>query len=176
MPEINGAGPPLTSQGLGSPLEPGVSDGVDAPRRQRCAKVEGVEAPLQRGASRGEVSTIGLDLAKNVFQAHGAGADGSVVRRKLLRAQLLKFIAAQPRPVPPAPRPLPLKSGRWGCPPDGHACPPFTHRSTCLPAPVNTVVEEHLEPGVSESHRQRDHRGSNLAWPCAAVSGAKSLH
>lgn len=44
----------------------------------------------------GEVSIIGLDLAKNVFQAHGAAADGSVVfRRKLSRAQLLKFMAAQ---------------------------------------------------------------------------------
>jgi hypothetical protein len=44
----------------------------------------------------GEVSIIGLDLAKNVVQAHGAGADGSVVfRRKLSRAQLLKFMAAQ---------------------------------------------------------------------------------
>jgi transposase len=45
----------------------------------------------------GEVGIIGLDLAKNVFQAHGAGADGSVIfRRKLSRAQLLKFMAAQP--------------------------------------------------------------------------------
>ena len=45
----------------------------------------------------GEVSIIGLDLAKNVFQAHGAGADGSVVfRRKLSRAQLLRFLAEQP--------------------------------------------------------------------------------
>lgn len=45
----------------------------------------------------GEVSIIGLDLAKNVFQAHGAGADGSVIfRRKLSRSQLLKFMAAQP--------------------------------------------------------------------------------
>jgi transposase len=45
----------------------------------------------------GEVSIIGLDLAKNVFQAHGAGADGSVVfRRKLSRAQLLQVMAAQP--------------------------------------------------------------------------------
>lgn len=44
----------------------------------------------------GEVSIIGLDLAKNVFQAHGAAADGSVVfRHKLSRAQLLKFMAAQ---------------------------------------------------------------------------------
>ena len=44
-----------------------------------------------------EVSIIGLDLAKNVFQAHGAASDGSVVfRRKLSRAQLVKFFAAQP--------------------------------------------------------------------------------
>lgn len=45
-----------------------------------------------------EVSIIGLDLAKNVFQAHGAAADGSVVfRRKLTRVQVLKFFAEQPR-------------------------------------------------------------------------------
>lgn len=45
----------------------------------------------------GEVSIIGLDLAKNVFQAHGASAEGAVVfRRKLSRAHLLKFLAAQP--------------------------------------------------------------------------------
>ncbi len=43
-----------------------------------------------------EVSIIGLDLAKNVFQAHGAEVDGSVLfRRKLSRAQLLKFLSAQ---------------------------------------------------------------------------------
>ena len=36
----------------------------------------------------GEVSIIGLDLAKNVFQAHGAGADGSVVFRRKLCARL----------------------------------------------------------------------------------------
>lgn len=44
-----------------------------------------------------EVSIIGLDLAKNVFQAHGAGGDGAVIfRRKLSRAQLLKFMSEQP--------------------------------------------------------------------------------
>ncbi|MFC3839019.1 IS110 family RNA-guided transposase [Paracoccus rhizosphaerae] len=43
-----------------------------------------------------EVSIIGLDLAKNVFQAHGAAADGTVIfRRKLSRAHLLNFMAAQ---------------------------------------------------------------------------------
>lgn len=42
------------------------------------------------------VRIIGLDLAKNVFQAYGAAADGSVVfRRKLSRTQLMKFFAAQ---------------------------------------------------------------------------------
>ncbi len=44
------------------------------------------------------VSIIGLDLAKNSFQLHGASADGAVVfRKKLSRGQVLKFLAAQPR-------------------------------------------------------------------------------
>jgi len=43
---------------------------------------------------------IGIDLAKRVFQAHGAAADGSVVfRAKLSRDRLLPFLAAQPRCV-----------------------------------------------------------------------------
>ena len=45
----------------------------------------------------GEVSTIGMDLAKNVFQVHGADASGAVLfRRKLRRHQVLAFFAAQP--------------------------------------------------------------------------------
>jgi transposase len=45
----------------------------------------------------GEVSTIGLDLAKTVFQAHGADASGAVLfRKKLRRHQLLAFFGAQP--------------------------------------------------------------------------------
>ena len=32
-----------------------------------------------------EISTIGLDLAKNVFQIHGIDATGEVVVRKTLR-------------------------------------------------------------------------------------------
>jgi transposase len=48
----------------------------------------------------GEVSTIGLDLAKTVFQAHGADASGGVVfRKKLRRDKLLEFFAGQPRCV-----------------------------------------------------------------------------
>ena len=44
----------------------------------------------------GKVSTIGLDLAKNVFQAHGADAFGAVMfRKKLRRGQILEFFSAQ---------------------------------------------------------------------------------
>jgi len=45
-----------------------------------------------------QATMIGIDLAKRVFQAHGAAADGSVVfRKKLSRSQLLTFLATQPR-------------------------------------------------------------------------------
>jgi transposase len=47
-----------------------------------------------------EVSTIGLDLAKTVFQVHGAGEDGAaLVRKKLRREQMLPFFSTQPRCV-----------------------------------------------------------------------------
>src|ERR1700719_3331367 len=43
----------------------------------------------------GEVSTIGLDIAKSVFQVHGVDVDGAVVMRKrITRAKLLEFFAA----------------------------------------------------------------------------------
>ena len=47
-----------------------------------------------------EVSTIGLDIAKQAFQAHGADASGHVVfRRKIVRAKLIEFFSSQPRCV-----------------------------------------------------------------------------
>ncbi len=40
-----------------------------------------------------EVITIGLDLAKNVFQIHGVDASGeSVIRRQLRRRYVLSFL------------------------------------------------------------------------------------
>ncbi len=45
-----------------------------------------------------EAAIIGVDLAKRVFQAHGATADGSVAfRKKLPRAQFLSFLGDHPR-------------------------------------------------------------------------------
>ena len=43
-----------------------------------------------------KASTIGLDLAKQVFQVHGADATGAVVfRRRLRRTAVLQFFASQ---------------------------------------------------------------------------------
>src|SRR6266581_1837849 len=45
----------------------------------------------------GEVSTIGLDIAKSIFQIHGVDAGGAVViRKRITRAKLLEFFAALP--------------------------------------------------------------------------------
>jgi transposase len=47
-----------------------------------------------------EATIIGIDLAKRVFQLHGARDDGSVVfRKKLSRAQFMTFVAQHPRCV-----------------------------------------------------------------------------
>jgi hypothetical protein len=44
-----------------------------------------------------KISTIGLDLAKNVFQVHGVDASGAVVLgRQLRRAAVEKFFAQLP--------------------------------------------------------------------------------
>jgi hypothetical protein len=45
----------------------------------------------------GEVSTIGVDIAKSVFQIHGVDTDGTVVIRKRIgRAKVLEFFAGLP--------------------------------------------------------------------------------
>jgi transposase len=45
----------------------------------------------------GEVSTIGVDIAKSVFQIHAVDADGAVVIRKRVgRAKVLEFFADLP--------------------------------------------------------------------------------
>ena len=44
-----------------------------------------------------EIITVGLDLAKNVFQVHGAdGAGRAVLRKKIRRAQVLEFFSQLP--------------------------------------------------------------------------------
>jgi len=49
------------------------------------------------GQSAMQVTTIGVDLAKHVFQVHVVDAEGEVVlRRKLRRAEVVGFFAKLP--------------------------------------------------------------------------------
>src|SRR6266581_8105588 len=50
-----------------------------------------------RGAVQMQVTTIGVDIAKNVFQVHGIdAAEKVVVRKQLRRSQVLAFFKALP--------------------------------------------------------------------------------
>jgi transposase len=45
-----------------------------------------------------EITTIGLDLAKHVFQVHGIDTEGTtVLRKRLRRGQVLAFFSRAPR-------------------------------------------------------------------------------
>src|SRR5262245_37228583 len=51
-----------------------------------------------RGAVHMRITTIGLDIAKNVFQVHGIDAsERVVVRKQLRRSQVMAFFEALPR-------------------------------------------------------------------------------
>ena len=53
--------------------------------------------PETEEASMTKVTIVGVDLAKNVYQLHGAAEDGSVVfRKKLSRVQFARFMSLHP--------------------------------------------------------------------------------
>src|SRR5215470_16599506 len=69
-----------------------------APERHLSAKMVIDETHHQREPSMSEVTTIGLDLAKHVFQVHGVDASGvTVLRKRLRRSQVMAFFAGLPR-------------------------------------------------------------------------------
>src|SRR5258708_6623787 len=73
-------------------------DVVDGARsRHRCAIGCFVGSESHEGAVQMQISTIGLDIAKNVFQVHGIDANETVVvRKRLRRSQVLAFFKALP--------------------------------------------------------------------------------
>ena len=69
-----------------------------APLRHLSAKLLSDRNSSEWEPSMGEVTTIGLDLAKHVFQVHGVDAEGAtVLRKQLRRAQVLAFFSRLPR-------------------------------------------------------------------------------
>jgi transposase len=71
-----------------------------APLRHRRAKLVFSRITRNREPSMSEITTIGLDLAKHVFQVHGIDAQGTtVLRKRLRRGQVLAFFSRIPRCV-----------------------------------------------------------------------------
>jgi transposase len=59
--------------------------------------VGAAKAPTIRGAKMQTITTIGLDIAKSVFQVHGVDAEGNVIlRRQLKRRYVLAFFQKLP--------------------------------------------------------------------------------
>src|SRR5215831_17479533 len=71
-----------------------------APLRHRRAKLVFWRITRNREPSMSEITTIGLDLAKHVFQVHGIDAQGkTVLRKRLRRGQVSAFFSRIPRCV-----------------------------------------------------------------------------
>ena len=56
-----------------------------------------LESIIEKGGSDMDATTIGIDLAKNVFQLHGIDTRGKTVfTKRLSRAKFLPFLANLP--------------------------------------------------------------------------------
>src|SRR5215472_3984180 len=101
----------------------------------------------------GEVSTIGLDIAKSVFQVHGVDVDGAVViRKRISRAKLLEFFATLPT-----------------CLVGIEACPTAHHWSRKLQALGHTV--KLMPPSYVKAYVKRSKNDANdAAAICEAVT------
>ena len=114
-----------------------------------------------------QVNMIGIDLAKNSFQLHGARADGSVAfRKKLSRAKLLDFVTAQPRCT------VAMEAcggahhwgreiGRLG---QGRQCPLLSDRA----APPIDIRDQHTERALPEEGTNEMGLAKSRLLPCHA--------
>lgn len=101
----------------------------------------------------GEVSTIGLDIAKSVFQVHGVDVDGAVmIRKRVSRAKVLEFFSALP-----------------SCLVGIEACPSAHHWSRQLQALGHTV--RLMPPSYVKAYLKRSKNDANdAAAICEAVT------
>src|SRR5215469_12317621 len=72
-------------------------DGVDGHLTASMCQSWVVDKANRQAPSMNEITTVGLDLAKSVFQVQGVDGDGRVVvLRSLRRGQVLKYFTKQP--------------------------------------------------------------------------------
>src|SRR4051812_8734786 len=72
-------------------------DGVDGPLTAPPCDAGGCRRSPKRGAILMTMTTIGLDLAKYVFQVHDVDAEGNVIeKRRLRRSQVIAYFASIP--------------------------------------------------------------------------------
>jgi transposase len=103
----------------------------------------------------GEVSTIGLDIAKSVFQVHGVDVDGAVViRKRVSRAKVLEFFSTLPC-----------------CLVGIEACPSAHHWSRQLQALGHTV--RLMPPSYVKAYLKRSKNDANNA--AARANNARSV-
>src|SRR3974377_829958 len=105
----------------------------------------------------GEVSTIGLDIAKSVFQVHGVDVDGTVViSKRVSRSNVLEFFSMLP-----------------SCLVGIEACPSAHHWSRELRALGHTV--RLMPPSYVKAYLKRSKNDANdAAAICEAVTRPSS--
>ena len=101
----------------------------------------------------GEIRTVGLDIAKSVFQVHGVDVEGAVViRKRVSRAKVLEFFSTLPSSV------VGLE-----------ACPSAHHWSRQLQALGHTV--QLMPPSYVKAYLKRSKNDANdAAAICEAVT------
>ncbi len=109
-------------------------------------------------ASMGEVSTIGLDIAKAVFQVHGVDGSGTVViRKRVSRVKMLEFFSD----LPP-------------CLVGIEACPSAHHWGRQLQLLGHTV--KLMPPSYVKAYLKRSKNDANdAAAICEAVTGPSAV-
>src|SRR6266581_8706879 len=101
----------------------------------------------------GEVSTIGLDIAKSVFQVHGIdGAGAVVIRKRISRAKVLEFFGELP----------PCLVGIEACPSAHH----WSRRLQALGHTVRLMPPSYVKPYVKRSKND----ANDAAAICEAVT------
>ena len=130
------------------------------PAASHCAKVGTAQHSTEGEPSMDQPTTIGLDLAKNVFQGHGVDLEGNVVCRRQLRRSASTCGAGD------AQQRLPRRSGwkgRRGK--SGGACGEASEHHCCC-SETAVLLQAIGGNGVGKSWEKRGSTQSRMSISC----------